>query len=58
VGDRGFETQRLAWQDDQFARIALPGGALCVTRGLGSGLARCRSDAPDLFWAIGTGGPI
>jgi hypothetical protein len=57
VGDRGFETQRLAWQDDQLARIALPGGALCVTRGLGSGLARCRSDAPDLFWAIGDRGP-
>jgi hypothetical protein len=57
VADRGFETKRLAWQDDRLARIALPGGALCVTRGLGSGLARCRSDAPGLFWAIGDRGP-
>lgn len=57
VSDRGFETNRLGWQDERLATLTLPAGPLCVTRGLGSGLARCRWDAPGLFWAIGDRGP-
>lgn len=52
-----FQTRRLPWQDELLAETALPGGLLRVTRGLGSGLARCRSDPPGLFWAIGDRGP-
>ncbi len=49
--------ERLAWQDEPLAEIPLPRAVLRVTRGLGSGLARCRSDPAGLFWAIGDRGP-
>lgn len=54
---RGFETERLAWQDEPLAEIPLPRDLLRVTRGLGSGLARSRSDQAGMFWAIGDRGP-
>lgn len=56
-GGRNFRTRRLAWQDERLREIALPGGRLVVTRGIGSGLANGRGAAPNLVWAIGDRGP-
>jgi hypothetical protein len=57
VTGRGFKTKRLDWQDDLLAEIPLPRGVLRATRGLGSGLARSRSDPPGTSWAVGDRGP-
>ncbi|WP_076068183.1 esterase-like activity of phytase family protein [Sphingomonas montana] len=47
----------LTYQDETLARLALPGGTLHVTRGLGSGLARRAGDPAGMIWAIGDRGP-
>ncbi len=52
-----FKIERLAWRDELLAEIALPGGVLRVTLGLGSGLARRPGDPPDRLWAISDRGP-
>ncbi len=52
-----YEIMRLAWRDDALETIALPGGSLNVTRGLGSGLTRSRSDRPGIVWGVGDRGP-
>jgi Esterase-like activity of phytase len=49
--------ERLQWQDELLAEIVFPARNMRVTRGLGSGLARCAADAPELFWAVGDRGP-
>ena len=56
-GARGYETARLDWLDERLAEIPVPSGALRISRGLGSGLARRESDPPGMFWAIGDRGP-
>jgi hypothetical protein len=50
-------TKRLHWHENLLEEIAFPARAMRISRGLGSGLARCASDAPGLFWAIGDRGP-
>jgi hypothetical protein len=47
----------LHWRDELLETIAFPAGTMRITRGLGSGLARCARDAPGLFWAVGDRGP-
>ena len=53
----GFEIERLRWRDEQLAEVPVPNGALPISRGLGSGLARCTADPPDIVWAVGDRGP-
>ena len=48
---------RLSFCDETLGRIALPGGDLVVTRGVGSGLTRRAGDPPGKIWAIGDRGP-
>ena len=56
-GRRVAETRRLGWRDAELAEIPVPGGTLRISLGIGSGLARCESDPPGIFWAIGDRGP-
>ncbi|HEY5722571.1 MAG TPA: esterase-like activity of phytase family protein [Allosphingosinicella sp.] len=56
-GAPGYETARLDWLDERLAKIPVPSGALSISRGLGSGLARRASDPPGTIWAIGDRGP-
>jgi hypothetical protein len=48
---------RLAFDEELLAELALPGGQLRVTRGLGSGLARQAAGDPQSLWSIGDRGP-
>ena len=48
---------RMAFDDEVLSVIDLPKGALRLTRGPGSGLARRVGDPPGTFWAIGDRGP-
>lgn len=56
-GAPGCETARLDWLDERLAEIPVPSGALSISRGLGSGLARSVADPPGTVWAIGDRGP-
>jgi hypothetical protein len=47
----------LTFQDEELARLELPGGTLRVTRDIGSGLSRCFWDPNGMVWAIGDRGP-
>ena len=47
----------LDFTDETLVTLSLPGGALTITRGLGSGLARRAGDPPGTIWAIGDRGP-
>jgi hypothetical protein len=49
--------ERLHYADEELAELDLPGGRLRITRGLGSGLARRRSDPPGILWSVGDRGP-
>lgn len=44
----------LRYEDEALGAIDLPGGTLCITRGVGSGLAR---SGDGRIWAIGDRGP-
>jgi hypothetical protein len=48
---------RLDYADELLGAIALPGGTLRITRGLGSGLSRRAGDPPGTAWAVGDRGP-
>lgn len=52
-----FTVERLAWQDRPLDEIALPGGMLRATLGLGSGLSRRPGDPAGRLWALGDRGP-
>lgn len=52
-----FTIKQLAWRDRVLDEIAMPHGALRVTLGLGSGLARRPGDRPGRLWALGDRGP-
>jgi hypothetical protein len=52
-----FKSLQLHWQDELLAEIPLPARAMRVTRGLGSGLARCPNDPPGHYWTVGDRGP-
>lgn len=49
--------QRLDYDDEVLAHVVTPKGRLTLTRGLGSGLARCPGDPADRLWAVGDRGP-
>lgn len=48
---------RLAFEDEPLGAIELPGAAMRLTRGLGSGLAARPGDKPGRLWAVGDRGP-
>ncbi|GGL27376.1 esterase-like activity of phytase family protein [Caulobacter rhizosphaerae] len=48
---------RLVWADRLLDQVETPKGALRITLGLGSGLARRACDPPGVVWAIGDRGP-
>lgn len=52
-----FTVERLVWQDPLLGEVALPGGVLRATLGLGSGLTRRAGDPPGRLWALGDRGP-
>jgi len=47
----------LAWTDQPLGEVALPGGTLRASIGLGSGLARRAGDPPGRVWALCDRGP-
>ncbi|MET0273367.1 MAG: esterase-like activity of phytase family protein [Phenylobacterium sp.] len=47
----------LRWRDPPLREIALPGGVLRLTLGIGSGLSRRPGDPPGRFWGLGDRGP-
>jgi hypothetical protein len=47
----------LRWRDPPLRDIALPGGRLRLTLGIGSGLTRRAGDPPGRFWGLGDRGP-
>lgn len=47
----------LKYDDEELARLELPGGTLRITRGIGSGLTRRAGDPEGVLWAIGDRGP-
>ena len=51
------EVTPLQWRDPLLGEIALPGGVLRLTLGVGSGLARRGGDPPGRFWGLGDRGP-
>jgi len=48
---------RLVWTDHLLDEVETPLGRLCITLGLGSGLAHRAGDPPGVVWAIGDRGP-
>jgi Esterase-like activity of phytase len=52
-----FKAKKLNWQDELLAEIRFPARVMHVTGGPGSGLARCATDPPGQFWAVGDRGP-
>ncbi|PAX07611.1 esterase-like activity of phytase family protein [Sphingomonas lenta] len=48
---------RLRFDDEPLGDVALPNGAMRLTRGLGSGLAVRPGDPPGRLWAVGDRGP-
>lgn len=57
LANTAYKAERLAYEDEVLGEIALPGGTLRMTRGLGSGLTRRAGDPPGTVWAIGDRGP-
>lgn len=57
MSDCGYVVERLRFDDVVLDEIALPGGRLRITLGLGSGLAIRPGDAPSRVWAVGDRGP-
>ncbi|MGY4395810.1 hypothetical protein ACVWZA_000971 [Sphingomonas sp. UYAg733] len=55
--DSRIRATLLDFTDEVLATLDLPGGALTITRGLGSGLARRAGDPPGTIWAVGDRGP-
>jgi hypothetical protein len=49
--------RKLIWTDQQLADIALPRGAMVLTRSLASGLCQSPLDPPHVFWGVGDRGP-
>ena len=49
--------KQLSWSDEHLADIALPTGAMRLTRSLASGLCQSAADAPHIFWGVGDRGP-
>ncbi len=47
----------LKWRDPPLGDIALPGGVLRLTLGIGSGLGRRPGDPEGRFWGLGDRGP-
>jgi hypothetical protein len=51
------EFTELKWRDPPLGEIALPGGVLRLTLGIGSGLSRRPGDPEGRFWGLGDRGP-
>jgi hypothetical protein len=51
------EVTKLKWRDPPLGEIALPGGVLRLTLGIGSGLGRRPGDPEGRFWGLGDRGP-
>lgn len=51
------EVTSLSWRDPPMGEIALPGGVLRLTLGIGSGLGCRPGDTSGRFWGIGDRGP-
>jgi hypothetical protein len=52
-----YSVQRLGWTDPAIETLDLPGGAMTLRSGFGSGLAVRPGDRPGLVWAVGDRGP-
>jgi Esterase-like activity of phytase len=52
-----FQVTRLSWDDALLREIEFPKAKMRITQGIGSGLTRCATDVPGIFWAIGDRGP-
>ncbi len=52
-----FQVTQLGWEDVVLREINFPKTKMRITQGIGSGLTRCTTDQPGIFWAIGDRGP-